>query len=690
MRIGRAVGGVTLALLLLGHSQAVAAGACPNEQLRLEDRSRALPDCRAYEQVTPAGPYDTAFNALSPDGGTVFYASGGAIDGLPPDTNNDRFYWRMFGDSRLASGWELSSETSFVAEEVHVTYLFMGASPDGRQMFVVPQLSPLNLYLAGADGSPAALISHDEDGNPSAGLLGPVVVSADGTHVVFSSVSPLTQAAAASGGGPYVYEADAAGRVSLVSVMSGGQPPRGGASAGVGSARPGAPVAGAIVANALSADGSTVFFSSSGPYDPAAPDTGTQVFMHRSASTIDVSRSQTQAPGTSGAAFDGASSTGDEVVFSDQDQLTADAPATGAPQLYEYDSRTGRLGLVSRGDAEGLGDGAGGATFLAMSADGSHVFFASADRLDPSAPASAPGVTFLYESAGGHVTYVATLSDVGFTDLQRLQSRSAAEGAELAAYSLGPIRTTPDGRYLVFESERPLTPDVHNSEAGRVNVYEYTDGQGLVRVSQGSLPGAGNGPYDATIGSQQQLPDFAPNQEGVPFTYGASQRDGRVLSDDGSVFFSSREALAEGATDGPLHVYEFRQGRTYLISPAGAGASDARYLESSPDGSDVYFSSTQEVLSSDTNGGWVNTWDARVDGGFPGPPAASRCAENECPVPAPPPRPVPLSALFAGLGNAPAPTTRSRARKRSRTPRACRGRRTRRERRRCYRKARRR
>ncbi len=630
-----------------------AAGSCPNEQLRAENESAQLPDCRAYEQVTPAGPYSAEFNGVSSGDNAVFFASSGALAGLPVDENNGNQDTRIFAMTRGGGGWVLSSATAFSGELFH-TYPFVGSSADGSRVFVasltsetpegvLPKYSALNLYET-VDGGPPVVISHDARGHQLTGgklngLMGPVVVSGDGSHVVFSSGSPLTVLAAESGGGPYVYEADAAGEVSLVSVTAGGALPPAGAGAGLGSVRPGEDEAHGVLTNAVSTDGSTVIFNSTEQYDPAAPaGFGTQVFVHRRASTIDVSK------GIEDAAFDGASANGDRVAFSDPSE-----------DLFEFDSAAHHLVRIASNS------GLGSETFLAMSADGSHVYFASEQRLDPAAPAHQSNEPFLYEWVDGHVTYLASLSR---SDVRRLTSRApaltngqqgGAGGQEdlTGTEALGPVRATADGAHLVFESEGRLTQDDHNTEVGRINIYEYSDGQGLTRVSAGSLLDSGNGPYDATIGSQQQLPSFAgASGEAQPFTFGVSQTDGRVLAEDGSVFFSSREALTDGASDGPLHVYEWREGRTYLIAPPGPNATDAHYLESSADGASVYFSATQAVLPSDTNGGWVNIWAARSDGGFPGAPPTNPCAENECPASAPAARATPPTTTFSGAGNA--------------------------------------
>jgi hypothetical protein len=648
------------AMLLLSAS-VLAAGdateaACPNEQLHVENASVGLPDCRAYEQVTPAGPYNSEFNGVSPDGSTVLFASSGGLAGLPLDDNNGNEAVRIFGSHLSEAGWTLGASTDF-AEQVGHNYPLLGSSADGSRLIVVsatsetpegvyPATRAINLFET-SPMSPPLLLSRDEDGDPltggnEMGLAGPIVVSADGTHVVFSSGTSLTRAATEAGGGPYLYESNANGAISLVSIASDGQLPSPDGGAGLGSTRPGEHEGHGIIANAVSADGSTVYFNSQEQYDPTAPGgMGAQLFMHRDGATIDVSK------GIEEASFDGASSDGAEVVFSGDHG-----------NIYYFDSVTDTLEVVSHGEPEVN-------AYLAMSADGTHVYFATEQQLSPEAPPAETGRPDLYQWVGGHVTYIATLSRA---DVELLQSATrvrpfiesnglTGQQTEVGASALGPIRVTANGAYLVFESTLPLTADDHNTEAGRINVYEYTSENGLVRVSQGSLPGSGNGRYSATIGSWHlpEPPDFANGGRGEepPFTFGTSQDDGRALTESGAVFFSSREALATGAANGPLHVYEWKGGKTYLISLAGPEATDAHYLENSADGSSVYFSTTQAVLPTDTNGGWVNIWDARVDGGLPTPAQANPCAQNECPVSPPVARNTPLSTTFSGPADSP-------------------------------------
>ncbi|MGA7815106.1 hypothetical protein, partial [Caballeronia sp.] len=87
---------------------ALAAGGCPNEAIRKEQGSTRLPDCRAYELVSPV--YKAGFGALTieavnPDGESVAFYSPGAFAGAPSGVTNLDYLAH-----RTASSWTTKSE----------------------------------------------------------------------------------------------------------------------------------------------------------------------------------------------------------------------------------------------------------------------------------------------------------------------------------------------------------------------------------------------------------------------------------------------------------------------------------------------------------------------------------------------------------------------------------------------------
>ena len=106
--------------------------------------------------------------------------------------------------------------------------------------------------------------------------------------------------------------------------------------------------------------------------------------------------------------------------------------------------------------------------------------------------------------------------------------------------------------------------------------------------------------------------------------------NGLSLTDDGRVFFATREQLVLRDTNGTQDVYEWKDGKQQLISN-GVGPQDSSLLTTTADGGDVFFF-TREILShEDQNGNAVKIYDARQDGGFPFLPASKPCAaSDEC------------------------------------------------------------
>ena len=133
----------------------------------------------------------------------------------------------------------------------------------------------------------------------------------------------------------------------------------------------------------------------------------------------------------------------------------------------------------------------------------------------------------------------------------------------------------------------------------------------------------------------------------------------RSLSDDGSrVFFSSPDPLVPGLAGGSPKVFEYEGGSVRLISGAEAGGVSV-FLDASASGDDVFLATRERLAPSDEDE-LVDVYDARVDGGFPSPPAVAACSGSTCrePLAQPPAFSAPASASLLGVGNLPPPRAR--------------------------------
>src|ERR1700722_10491923 len=89
---------------LLGTPGIATADPCANEQLRSDDNSLKLPDCRAYEQVSPAekNSADASFYPVqaSTNGEKLAWLSTGAFAGVQGTSNTAQYM-----SAREAEGW---------------------------------------------------------------------------------------------------------------------------------------------------------------------------------------------------------------------------------------------------------------------------------------------------------------------------------------------------------------------------------------------------------------------------------------------------------------------------------------------------------------------------------------------------------------------------------------------------------
>jgi Tol biopolymer transport system component len=407
--------------------------------------------------------------------------------------------------------------------------------------------------------------------------------------------------------------------------------------------------------NVVSPDGSRVFFVAERKTSPNPAEIGKfGIFVRENGTTTrDLSLSETSTP-DKGATYQWATPDGSKVFFTANAGLTAETSSGSGNDLYVYDLESEKLTDLSVEHDTG---GAQVAGFVAASPDGSHVYFAARGQLVPGrgntlAENKAAGLYSIYGEHDGEYSYVGKVEDNLASVLQRVIVTFQGEWAS---------QTTPDGRYLLFESDLNLTgyesggsaeAYLYDSQAGSEGTICLScrpDGQ----LSVGAHGGAAeNGYRYATLPTDESI-----NNPPHPPRY-LAQREGRPL-----VFFSSADVLAPGAVEGQNNVYGWTHGQVYRLTSAEEGQQTFAFSGyfanpggASDNGSDAYFA-TPETLNREDGDKRLSIYDARISGGYPEPPLptipCNPTAEGSCQGPSQGGASVPgaASATFNGPGN---------------------------------------
>jgi hypothetical protein len=647
-------------------STTAAAGRCPNEAFRT-GRSAGLPDCRAYELVTPPELGRTADMTFDFNDDRATVSSDGEHLALQAEAAFLEPAVSLVGTravfSRTLSGWSIQSATTpaIAAERSDIELL----SPDFSQIvlrYLRVAISPEETFAYGPVGGPYSTLNIPpafEEGTQflgaNAGVPGVVpafrnVLFVSTDHVLLPAGPEREAAEATEPGLPDLYEWSE-GRLRLVNVNNEGKllNPCG---AELGSPD-GALGEGAAI-NAVSADGSRVFFKS--PARDGLPGClgSPQLYMRVDGrQTVDVSEPEgvSVAPSQRGPVrYDGASTDGSRVYFTTATVLTPEAGR--GYLLYEYDTEASvghrlRLAADETENPEGHPVSNPG---VVVSEDGSVVYYGG----------ELEGVEGIYH-------YDAITGTKGFV-----------ADPSTPQLDFEPWDTTPDGGFLVFPAGKAgvqiagphgfheLVAEPRGLGHNELYRYDAADGSVMcVSCGDGVAPAKGRmlepeGDNGLLVSPDSSRGPISVSEDGRVFF----QTDARLVPQDTNQTSAEEEKElplelgsgadvyewdADGIEEAPGVFCGLVNGCTHLIS-AGEDVGPERFLGASANGDDLFFSSAAQLVSQATPE-FSNIYDARVDGGFPSAAVPPECTSCQGVGSSPPVLGAPASRTFSGAEN---------------------------------------
>jgi hypothetical protein len=611
------------------YNDAPVSNACENQPRRLA-HSTLLPDCRAYELVTPPdtngrppqgiGSVGDQFTTVeaSPSGSAVsFVTEGGVIPGLG---GTGSFNGDLYRTARTDDGWSTESagpngEETLSANEGSTSpdqgYSFWTATRGGSMVIEGEDTH----YVRYPDGH-SELVGRGSLGtDPKAhGRL----ITEGGAHIVFQTQGfngkqPIQlEENAPPTGTEALYDRTADEVTHVVSLLPGDKTPEAGEGAGYVGA---------------SADGEGIAFR-----------IGNELYLR-------VGNETTYEIGE-GVEFAGLSEGGSRIFYLEGGDLFAfDVATEEALQFTEV----------------------GNAIPVNVAADGTRAYFASTTAIggsgeNPNGASAQAGQQNLYLSEAGTIRFVATVTKrdvVGGKDL----NGNIVDGLSLWVTALkeegriakDPSRANPDGTILLFQSRANL--DGYDPE-GAPEIYRYDSaGNRLHCISciPTRTPAAGGA----------SLESYNPGPEGGVGPLASTGFIPNLRADGKRAVFQSTEALVSRDNDEIQDVYEWEEqgvgsctrpgGCVYLVSSGHSEKANFLYSVSAS-GDDVFFITGDVLAGGDNN--TLSIYDARVNGGFPESTPIPCQEPDKCRGAASPPPsfPFPTSEGLGQLGEAPGVT----------------------------------
>ncbi len=665
-------------------------GDCENEALR-GGASAGLPDCRAYELISPVDKgggdvlarrglaYIARMDQSTPSGGRLTYSSASAFGDVASAPLSSQYIATRdpgsgWGNEAISPAQEGEQFAVFAqienAYRIFSTDLESAWLQTNSEPLLAPGAQPgyQNFYRRdNAKGAYGACTTTEPNVGPLFYSPQLQAAAADGTHAVLQAKARLTFDASNAKNGPnpilQVYECTVEGGetdgLRLVSVLPDGKASAINSTAGTthdfvanDHGRTG------TMQGAVSADGERVFWTASTGIDGIGPGSlYVRVNATQPQSTVEGGKcSEATAActyrvsaGSQGGFWAGAPD-GSKALF-------IEGPEGGTGDLYGFDTEKAIAGEEGRAL---IAHGAFGV--LGTSRDLSRFYFLSTEQIGGQGIAGEPNL-YRYE-ADGNYAYVATLSAQDATAVNTKLSPIQPEPISHTALANG------DGEQLAFMSSSPGLAEAvagydntdRQSGEADAEIYRYDAGSG--QLSCVSCNRSGGRPSGRDLRPRSNAPGTWAAAR-LP-TWENSTYATRALSEDGKrIFFESYEPLVLSDTNGAADVYEWEApdsgscreaggafvkpaaGCVYLVS-SGKSSSDSEFIDASADGSDVFIRTAQSLLPQDP--GQVDIYDARVGGGFPAPPSPREECEGEACQGAfsPPNDPTPASSTYVG------------------------------------------